>query len=78
MFVSAAKFEIKNDAVARARTLLNKARIKLPDSEQVWLESIRLELASGNDKIAHHLLSRALQTCPDSGPLWALAIEMEP
>lgn len=32
VFVAAARFEIKSDAVTRARTLLNKARNRLPDS----------------------------------------------
>ena len=64
--------------MTRARTVLQKARIKLPQSEEVWLHSIRLELQSGNEKIAQHLLSRALQACPESGKLWPQAIDMEP
>jgi len=39
---------------------------------------VRLELKTGNGKIAQHLMARALQTCPEAGKLWALAIEMEP
>ncbi len=51
VYVAAAKFEINSESVTRARTLLNKARIKLPDSAEVWLESIRLEQTSNNEKI---------------------------
>ena len=42
------------------------------------MASIRLELICDNEKIAQHLLAKALQEIPESGPLWALAIEMEP
>jgi hypothetical protein len=31
VFVAAAKFEIESNSVTRARTLLNKARNRLPD-----------------------------------------------
>jgi len=44
----------------------------------IWLESIRFELKCDNEKIAHHLLARALQECPSSGRLWAQAVAMEP
>jgi pre-mRNA-processing factor 6 len=44
----------------------------------IWLESIRFELKCDNEKIAHHLLARALQECPNSGRLWAQAVAMEP
>lgn len=61
VWTESAKYEAERaDAVTRARTVLQKARIKLPQSQDVWLHSVRLELQSGNDKIAHHLLSRAL------------------
>jgi pre-mRNA-processing factor 6 len=50
----------------------------MPNDPEIWLCSVRLELKTGNGKIAQHLMARALQTCPEAGRLWALAIEMEP
>jgi hypothetical protein len=60
MWTEAAAYETRIDAQTKARTLLQKARIKLPESELVWLHSIRLELKANNQKIAQHLMSRAL------------------
>merc|ERR1719352_1872807 len=34
-------------------------------------------MAANNEKVATHLMSRALQECPNSGPLWSRAIELE-
>jgi len=71
----------------RARTILEKVRFKMPREpdnsssaqlQAVWLASIRLERTCDNEKVAQQLLARALQGCPDSGPLQTLAIEMEP
>ena len=58
--------------------ILQKARVKYADSDLAWHDSVKLELDCQNEKIAQHLLSRALQQCPESGLLWALAIRMEP
>jgi hypothetical protein len=32
---------------------------------------------AGNQKVAQAHLAKALQVCPDSGPLWACAIDLE-
>ena len=61
----------------KARTLLQKARIKLQNDE-IWVESINLEILSENLKIARNLCSQALQKFPKSGRIWALAIKLEP
>lgn len=44
----------------------------MSDDEDIWVASIRLEIASDNIKITQNLLSQALQKCPSSGKLWAL------
>lgn len=43
----------------------------MPNDEEIWLASVRLEVKSDNLKIASNLLSQALQKCPKSGRLWA-------
>jgi len=35
-------------------------------------------MLDGSERLAHHLMSRALQECPTSGIMWAKAIELEP
>jgi len=44
----------------------------------LWLKGVEVEMLDGSERLAHHLMSRALQECPTSGILWAKAIELEP
>lgn len=55
----------------RARSTGELARIKLPKMDLIWLECIRVERRSRNDKLAESLLAKALKECPTSGALWA-------
>ncbi len=41
------------------------------------IKSIQVERDSGNLKTAQSHMAKALQLCPESGPLWAFAIELE-
>jgi pre-mRNA-processing factor 6 len=54
---------------AKARSLLELARLKNPKTPRLWLEAVRLERRAGNEKMAHTLMAKALQECPDSGLL---------
>eukprot|EP01012_Entosiphon_sulcatum_P018062 TRINITY_DN22807_c0_g1_i1.p1 TRINITY_DN22807_c0_g1~~TRINITY_DN22807_c0_g1_i1.p1 ORF type:complete len:943 (-),score=212.04 TRINITY_DN22807_c0_g1_i1:27-2855(-) len=75
----AAEIEEKfcNDVV-KARSLLEKAKLRNPKTPELWVASVRIEERTGNSKLAQLLLSKALQECPNSGAIWAEAIEMEP
>jgi pre-mRNA-processing factor 6 len=44
----------------------------MPADEDIWIESVKLEIKNENLKITQNLLSQALQKCPTSGKLWAL------
>eukprot|EP00096_Caligus_rogercresseyi_P012966 TRINITY_DN5633_c0_g3_i1.p1 TRINITY_DN5633_c0_g3~~TRINITY_DN5633_c0_g3_i1.p1 ORF type:complete len:932 (+),score=268.10 TRINITY_DN5633_c0_g3_i1:125-2920(+) len=70
-----ADLEIKEGNVTRARSILEKGRLRNPKNGVLWLRSIRIE--SDNKSEARALMSRALQECPNSGILWAEAIFME-
>ena len=48
-----------------------------PGNEQLWLKAVQLEQEAGMPDIAKTVLARALQECPQSGLLWATAIETE-
>lgn len=66
-------------AVARARSLLEKARKLVPKSQELWLEAVRVERCAGeNTAYAQTLLAKALQACPKAGPLWAEFVEHGP
>jgi len=62
----------------KARSIIEKARAIIPKISSIWEESIKLEIKCNNPKAANLLMSKALQECPQSGKLWALAIELEP
>jgi len=57
--------------VAKARTVLEAARLRNPRSPPLFLEAVRLERRAGQERLAENLLARALQECPASGVLWA-------
>ena len=46
-------------------------RLKLPQNEDIWLESIRLERRNGFEKLAESLSAKAIKQFPLSGILWA-------
>lgn len=78
LMIASADLDIKEEKYTKARTILQEARDKYPENEEVWLESIRLEKLAKNERIAYSLCSNALQKCKKSGKLWAEAIFMEP
>lgn len=61
----------------KARSVLEKARLKNPKNEVIWLEAIRVELRAGMKDIANAMMAKALQECPTSGLLWAESIFLE-
>jgi len=78
LWISLTRLEEKRVGFARARSLLEKARLKNPKCPELWLETIRAELRNNDTPlIAFNMLAKALQECPKSGILWAEAIEME-
>lgn len=78
VWLCAADFEREQKTLTRARTLLQKARVKILNEPQIWVASIELEIHAGNAKIAANLCSQALQKFPSCGKLWAIAIRLEP
>lgn len=70
--------EEKRGLLIKARSVLEKARLKNPKNDRLWLEAIRVELRAGMKEIANAMMAKALQECPNSGLLWAESIFMEP
>eukprot|EP01104_Vermistella_antarctica_P005897 TRINITY_DN16643_c0_g1_i1.p1 TRINITY_DN16643_c0_g1~~TRINITY_DN16643_c0_g1_i1.p1 ORF type:complete len:968 (+),score=270.69 TRINITY_DN16643_c0_g1_i1:136-3039(+) len=77
LWLSMARVDEKTSS-ALARATLDKARLRIPRTERIWLESVRLEVRAGDTRKAGAQLATALQECPKSGILHAEAIEMEP
>lgn len=57
--------------------MLERARLKNPKNEFLWLEAVRVELRAGMKDIANAMMAKALQECPTSGYLWAESIFLE-
>lgn len=64
-------------ALTKARSVLEKARLRNPSCAELWLEAVRVELQGNNKEMAHSLMAKAMQDCPSAGILWAEAIFME-
>jgi pre-mRNA-processing factor 6 len=64
--------------LARARSILETARLKVPKNQRLWLAAVRIEQKADNQKVAQQQLAKALQECPTSGILWAHAIASDP
>jgi len=78
LWLCAVECEIRQQRYTKARSLLEKSRLRNPGADLLWLKGVEVEMLDGSERLAHHLMSRALQECPTSGLLWAKAIELEP
>ena len=52
VWICYAEFEINQEAFTRARTILQKARVRMPNDHEIWMASIRLEIRTENIKIS--------------------------
>merc|ERR1712241_835626 len=76
LWTTYADFELKEGQVTKARSVIEKARLRNPQNAELWLKGIRIEWRE-NQEQAKALMARAIQECPSSGRLWAEAIFME-
>lgn len=71
------RLEEKAGQLTRARSVLEKARLKNPQCPELWLEAVRIEVRGGKKNIASANMAKAMQECPNAGILWAEAIFLE-
>lgn len=65
--------------VVKARSVLDRARLAVPKSPELWTESVRVERRANNITQAKVLMAKALQEVPNSGLLWSESIwHLEP
>jgi len=85
----ASRLEERVHGPTKARTVLERARLRNPKNDELWLEAARLEgrvgasggittKASGVNKEQSAIMAKALQECPDSGILLAETIDIAP
>jgi len=76
----AADVAIANNNLNKARSILERGRIRLANDEILWWKGYVVEVLAGGSSSSGSrvFLSRALQACPTSGLLWAYAIDHEP
>ncbi|GAA5982806.1 hypothetical protein JCM11641_004630 [Rhodosporidiobolus odoratus] len=77
LWIMAARLEEKQGVRIKARALLEKARNLNGKSEEVWLESVRVE-ERDKSGAAKTMLARAIQTLPTSGLLHSHSVWLEP
>ncbi|GAA5866955.1 hypothetical protein JCM8547_003930 [Rhodosporidiobolus lusitaniae] len=77
LWIMASRLEEQAGVRIKARALLEKARNLNPKSEEVWLESVKVEERDGSGA-AKPMLARALQTLPASGLLHCHSVWSEP
>ncbi|KAF1755291.1 hypothetical protein GCK72_021860 [Caenorhabditis remanei] len=77
LWILLVRLEESAGQIVKARVDLEKARLRNPKNEDLWLESVRFEQRVGCPEMAKERMSRALQECEGSGKLWAEAIWME-
>ncbi|CAK8997723.1 Pre-mRNA-processing factor 6 (PRP6 homolog) (U5 snRNP-associated 102 kDa protein) (U5-102 kDa protein), partial [Durusdinium trenchii] len=71
LWTLAAELEEGFASAAKARSVLELARVKNKGQPQLWVAAIRLERRHGQGAMADLLMAKALQECPKAGVLWA-------
>lgn len=61
LWLGASRLEERQRLVARARALLDQARLKLPSNDALWLAKVRLEARANQPKAAEAALAKGLQ-----------------
>ena len=71
------RLEENSGQLTKARSVLEKARLKNSQCPELWLEAVRIEVRGGKKNIAMANMAKAMQECPNAGILWAEAIFLE-
>merc|ERR1719316_818403 len=66
LWLCSVECEIRQQKYTKARSLLEKGRLRNPGADLLWLKGVEVEMLDGSERLAHHLMSKALQECPKS------------
>ena len=72
LWILLSRLEESQNNATKARSDLDKARLRNPKNPELWLESIRLERRQGLDPQASEKMARALQECQKSGKFFQI------
>lgn len=79
LWILLAEIDEKNlNTIIRARSVLDNAVIKNPDSDKLWEAKIKLERRHEDLKAARLLITKALQLFPNSARIWTQHLELIP
>jgi pre-mRNA-processing factor 6 len=70
LYLCLANYEAKS-SMTKARSILERGRLRNPLCPRLWLTAVKLERSLGNTTVAENLMSQALQKCPNAGILHA-------
>lgn len=65
LWISLARLEEDNENLPKARSILEQARLKNAENDNIWLAAVRTELRAERKKEADSLLAKALQVSHD-------------
>lgn len=58
------EYELASGNVTKARSLIEKGRLRVPRCPELWLAAVRIEADHGDREQAKAIMARALQECP--------------
>lgn len=60
MWILLAQLEEKRGLLTKARSVLEKGRLRNPKNPELWLEAVRIELRAGLKDIANTLMAKGM------------------
>lgn len=57
MWKQLARLEEKRKLLTKARSVLEKGRLKNPKNAELWLEAIRIEVRAGHKEVSNNLMA---------------------
>lgn len=64
LWILLSRVEEKAGQLIKARSILEKARLKNPKSPELWLEAVRVENRAGLKNIGQSLMAKGKTICP--------------
>lgn len=78
LWISSARLEVQARNFSTAKSLIMEGCTKVPHSESVWLESVRIhQKSSEGTKVCKAIINDALRLNTESEKLWFQAMELE-
>lgn len=73
-----AKYDRLLFGAPKARSLLDRATLKIPKLPELWVDKINLEAAEKDMVVARQIVNKALKTFPSCAPIWVIHLRLIP